>query len=266
MINTKYKPRSSALSGVVVAALLLTAALTVSPSEAYGVFRGLEGDWENSSASRQVDAFDPSLPAKEGELDTQRLYHSRLRLDAQRTYIAAGFGRSNSWQDFGGSFGMQLAPKFWLQLSPGAGFHRSEGVGAPDIRFFQDLTSLSLHAASRYYFWRAFPVFIQGGLGGVRWSGDVDPSRNINESASSPEPLLESDYTGTGIYADIELGFSYAFKSGFFIDYRLAGVSKAFLLSSDLQSDQNELADNIGDSLEDFFTYGLLNIRLGFIW
>ncbi len=240
--------------------------LTVFSAELFGTIRIIDNDWEDKDRVSNSDPLERQDQELGNELDTQPIYHSRFRIEAKKTFATAGFGRSNSWQDFGATFGLKLAPSFWVQFSPGVGLHRNEGVGAPNIRFFQDLKSLSLHSSVRYYFWQVFPLFLQGGLGGVRWSGDVDPSRTINENQSNPTPLTESDYSGVGLYSDLELGFSYAFKKGFFIDYRLVGLSKSFVLSSDLQSGQKELEDNLKDSLEDFFSYGLINIRLGYIW
>ncbi len=231
-----------------MAVAILVLSCFVLPPEASGLIRILDNDWEEKSRADQP------------------IYYGRIRMETKKSFATGGFGRANSWQDFGASFGLKLRPKLWMQISPGVGLHRNEGIGAPDIRFFQDLRSISLHTGARYYFWKVFPVFIQGGLGGVRWSGDIDPSRTIDENQTSPIPLTESDYSGTGLFTDFELGFSYTFKKGFFIDYRLAGISKSFVLSSDLQSGQTELEDNIKDSLEDLFSYGLLNIRLGYIW
>ena len=246
---------------------VLWAGVVCQPPNAFAPIRVFQNDWQDQGSNLELDPSVGSVSSARGnELDTQPNYHSRLRLDSNSTYAVAGFGRGNSWQDFAASLGLRVTPHLWLQFSPGIGLHRSEGVGAPDIRFFQDLQSISLHSGVRYYFWKVFPVFIQGGLGGVRWSGDVDPSRTIDESRPSPVALTESDFSGVGLYTDFEVGFSYAFKKGFFIDYRLAGLSKSFVLSSDLQSGQSELQENLEDSLEDFFSYGLINIRLGYIW
>ena len=132
-----------------------------------------------------------------------------------------------------------------------------------EASYFYDLKAKNIGTSigASYYFIKIFPVFVNLSLGYSFWKGDITP--HITDSEIFKENF-NSKFDLQTLSISVNLGWSYFFKNGFFIQHCIYGIGTGLIVHSSFSNSLSSKITSVSkDKIKHPYGWGLVNIGVG---
>lgn len=194
------------------------------------------------------------------ELLALALNNNEIR--AQHSEFAGLFvGTAYPWQSVGVEFTNYVNADRAHMFSVGFGdwsFKDSQ----EEVSYIVDAEANGVFYSQKLFPTDVLPLYFQLTGGWIFWKGEINPSGEFAEDAEISD-VLRSGFHANGPIVSAHLGLNVTWKSGWFLEYNLLGVSKGFSTFEDYSSSSSRSRTSIREQIGQVATWGLFNIKFG---
>lgn len=225
------------------------------------------GDYAQLSDEFNMGVTDEDLedaePDPEIDADELEMTQEELRPRVERA-LTLNIGVSIPWQQYGLSYETKASDYSMNLYSIGGGHNNFSGMEQ------EGSYEISVNYRSFVYGWRLFlsdliPVFVEPSIGFGLWEGRINPdgSDGTNTTAASK---LDAGFSTGGPIVGASLGVAWYSGSRWFIEYYLFNVGKAILTQERFTDTVATTRAIVRDNIERAMSWGLVNIRVGYMF
>lgn len=209
----------------------------------------------------EADAIPPEEPLV--QQDELALSQSEL-LPKANQMLSIGIGAAMPWQNFNVQWGLRKSADELWHFSAGGG--NDVLTGRSQLRSYElEVRSQSLVGGIRYFFSERFPFYAEPLISFVQWDGDISP-KGSDPATDTVAAKLDSGFSGQGVIFGGNLGFIWLWENGFFVDYSIFRLGKAWALKISTSTDSDETRAAVKDNLQRWLSWDFANITVGYFF
>lgn len=216
-----------------------------------------------ASQPQEADALEEStLSPLSDEERSEELAFTQAELQSQlRRAYALDIGPVMPWTRFGLGMLWKAGPSI---DAASVGLGDFSFSGNEKSRNYQISLKDQTFAFSKSYRHAGFaPIYLEPFVGYVHWTGDIQPRGEdaLNDEIASS---LSSSFDIHGVQLGANVGISWIFSSGLFVDYKLMSVSSAVLLQQTYTHNTAEARAKVRELLEGPLSMNTVHLRIGY--